>query len=150
MELKLEPVAKDYRGESWRIVFPDNREALLIFTKAGFLRGGHSHSKPEISLILTGKVRSWKMEEIVTSQGRPMGFKEVVTEKSVGEFMMNQAGEPHVTLALEDCWLIDWKIDAHIGEWVTTNYEPYRVRVRQQLCNSNAKEATDVEQGTKS
>jgi len=139
MGLKLEPVAKDFRGESWRIVFPDNREALLIFTKKGFLRGGHSHSKPEISLLLTGRVRNWKRIDDV----------EVVTEKSAGEFMINQADEPHLTLALEDYWLLDWKIDAHIGEWVTTNYEPYRVRVRHQLPEANIEEAADIE-GTKS
>jgi len=133
MELKLEPVSKDYRGESWRLVFPDNREALLIFTKKGFLRGGHSHSKPEVSLILTGKVKTWKI----------INGEEVVAEKATGEFMSNQADEPHLTLALEDCWLIDWKIDAHIGEWVTTNYEPYRVRVRHQLLEANSEEATN-------
>ena len=71
---------------------------------------------------------------------------EVVTEKSAGEFMMNQADEPHLTLALEDYWLIDWKIDAHIGEWTTTNYEPYRVRVRHQFPGVNAKEDTMIEQ----
>jgi len=139
MELKLEPVAKDYRGESWRIVFSDNREAMLIFTKAGFFRGGHSHSKPEVSLILTGKVRTWKI----------INGEEVVAEKVAGEFMSNQADEPHLTLALEDFWLIDWKIDAHIGEWTTTNYEPYRVRVRHQLPEANTEEATGFEHGTK-
>jgi len=130
MGLELEPVASDYRGESWRIVFSDNREALLIFTKAGFLRGGHSHSKPEVSLILTGKVRTWKI----------INGAEVVAEKAAGEFMSNQADEPHLTLALEDCWLIDWKIDAHIGEWITTNYEPYRVHVRHQHPEANSEE----------
>jgi hypothetical protein len=131
MELKLEPVAKDHRGESWRILFPGNREALLIFTKKGFFRGGHSHSKPEISLLLTGKVRNWKI----------VNGAEVIAEKSAGEFMINQADEPHLTLALEDFWLIDWKIDAHIGEWTTTNYEPYRVRVRHQLLSANNEES---------
>ena len=116
MEPRLESVAKDYRGESWRILLPDNREMMLIFTKADRLRGGHSHSKPEISLILTGTVRSWK----IIARGPEM------RDKSAGEFMINEAGEPHLTLALEDCWLIDWKINARIGEWTTTNYEPYR------------------------
>jgi len=142
MELKLEPVAKDFRGESWRIVFPDNREALLIFTKKGFYRGGHSHSKPEVSLILTGRVKNWKMTGFT-------GKNEVVTEKCAGEFMFNQAGEPHLTLALEDYWLLDWKIDAHIGEWVTTNYEPYRVHVRHQFPEANTREDTMIERGTK-
>lgn len=119
MKLKLEPVAKDYRGESWRILFPDNREALLIFTKAGFLRGGHSHSKPEISLLLTGRVRNWKI----------MNNKEVVSEKSAGETMTNEAGDPHLTLALEDYWLLDWKLNTKIGESKSTNYPPYRAKV---------------------
>lgn len=136
MKLKLEPVAKDYRGAMWRIVFPDNREALLFFTKAGYFRGGHSHSTPEISLILTGRVRNWKI----------INGAEVVTEKVAGEVMVNQPSEPHLTLALEDFWLIDWKLDAHIGESTTTNYEPYRAKVREQ---ANTKEPADVE-GTKS
>jgi hypothetical protein len=123
MELKLEPVAKDYRGESWRIVFPDNRELMLINTRQGFFRGGHSHSKPEISLLLTGRVKTWKIINGV----------EVIAEKSAGEFMINQAGEPHLTLALEDYWLIDWKLDTKIGESKTINYQPYRAKVDAQL-----------------
>jgi len=137
MEPKLEPVAKDERGESWRVLFPDNREALLIFTKKGFLRGGHSHSNPEISLILTGKVRNWKIVD---------GCTELINDLSAGNFMINQPGEPHLTLALEDYWILDWKIDAQIGEWTTTDYEPYRKRVRDQL---NSKEPAGAE-GTKS
>jgi len=139
MEPKLELVSKDYRGESWRIVFPDNREALLIFTKKGFYRGGHSHSKPEVSLLLTGRVKTWKI----------INGEEIIMEKSAGEFLSNQADEPHLTLALEDYWLFDWKIDAHFGEWVTTNYEPYRVHVRHQFPEANMQEDTTIEQGTK-
>jgi len=131
LEPKLELVVKDYRGESWRIVFPDNREALLIFTKAGYFRGGHSHSKPEVSLLLTGRVKNWKIVR-VNNDTKPNPTHELITELSAGCFMINQAGEPHLTLALEDYWLIDWKIDAHIGEWITTDYEPYRKRVRNQ------------------
>ena len=133
-KLKLEPVAKDYRGESWRVLFPDNREVLLIFTKAGFLRGGHSHSKREISLLLTGRVRTWKIMKNTTV--------EVIAEKSAGEFMINEAGDPHLTLALEDYWLLDWKIETHIGESKTTNYPPYRAKVHAQL-KAQDKEAAD-------
>lgn len=129
--LKLEKVSEDYRGLTYRVILPDNRELMLINTRRGFFRGGHSHSKPEISLLLMGRVRNWKI----------VNDTEVITEKSAGEFMTNQAGEPHLTLALEDYWLLDWKIDAHIGEWATTNYEPYRVRVRHQIPNANTKDA---------
>jgi quercetin dioxygenase-like cupin family protein len=123
MELVLEPVAKDERGESWRILFPDNREALLIFTKAGYYRGGHSHNVLETSMLLTGKLKYWKR------------FKgqEVVLEKTAGECTVNVPGEVHLALALEDSWLIDWKVGAHTGEWTTTNYEPYRRKVEARL-----------------
>jgi len=131
MELKLELIAKDYRGAMWRILFPDNREALLFFTKAGFYRGGHFHSTPETSLILSGKVRNWKIVDDV----------EVVSEKGAGEIMSNQPGEPHLTLALEDYWLLDWKVNTHIGESTTTNYEPYRRHVTEQLAKH--KEASE-------
>jgi len=138
MELKLEPVAKDHRGQTWRIIFPDNREAMVIFTKKGFYRGGHSHSKSEISLLLMGAVKTWRI----------VHGEEIVAEKSAGQFMINEADEPHLTLALEDYWLLDWKIDARIGEWTTTTYEPYRVRVRHQLFSPNTEETADSE-GTK-
>lgn len=129
--LRLEPVAKDYRGESWRILFPDNREALLIFTKVGFYRGGHSHSRPETSLILQGKVRSWKIvtEETVNSF---RDNREIIREISAGEIMHNEAYEPHVTLALTDYWLFDWKVDTKIGESETITYKPYRDLVEKQ------------------
>ena len=123
MELKLEPIAKDDRGESWCILFPDNREAILIFTRKDYLRGGHSHNIPEISFLLSGKIRYYKMFD----------GKETVTELSAGQSNFNKAGEIHMALALEDYWLLDWRFNAKIGEVITTDYEPYRVRVREQL-----------------
>jgi len=139
--LRLEPVAKDERGESWRILFPDNREALLIFTKAGYYRGGHSHSRPETSLILQGKVRSWKISWKIPKNAFIPGYQfnvtpdgiEIIREFSAGEIMHNEAGEPHVTLALTDYWLFDFKIDTKIGEWTNTDYPPYRKLVDEQL-----------------
>jgi quercetin dioxygenase-like cupin family protein len=116
---KLEPVAKDYRGESWRILFPDNREMMIIFTKKGCYRGGHSHSVPETSLLLSGKLKYWKIVD----------GKETIFEKSPGEPLFNKPGEIHLALALEDSWLIDWKIDAKIGEWTTANYPLYRTKI---------------------
>lgn len=119
---KIELIQEDYRGASYQLLFPDNREAVLIFTKAGFYRGGHSHSKPEISLILSGRLKNWKRT----------GDLELTTEKGEGEFMMNSPGEPHVTLAITDYWLLDWKLGAKIGESVSENYPPYRKFVDEQ------------------
>ena len=41
--LNLEQVHQDSRGDIYRVLLPDNRELMLFFCKAGFLRGGHSH-----------------------------------------------------------------------------------------------------------
>ena len=139
--LKLEPVDKDYRGESWRILFSDNREALLIFTKAGYYRGGHSHSRPETSLILSGKAKNWKIPLMFSIDPSNAGFgEEIVREISAGEIMHNEAGEPHVTLALTNYWLLDFKIDTKVGEWTNTNYSPYRKLVDEQLAKSGVEE----------
>lgn len=122
-KLTLKPIAKDARGESYSLMFPDGKEAVLIFTKAGFLRGGHSHTTPEVSLLLSGSVKCWKIIN---------GTEYTFTRKK-GETLANRAGEPHLTLFLEDSWLLDWKSEVKAGEWETINYEPYRKQVDEQL-----------------
>lgn len=126
MRLELKPIAKDKRGESYSLMFPDGREAVLIFTLKGFYRGGHYHTTDEISLLLSGKVRCWK-------KFNPGSKGEQVFEKKAGDLLVNGAGEPHLTLALEDYWLLDWKPNAKFGEWESINYEPYRRKVAEQL-----------------
>ena len=125
-------IAEDERGASWQILLPDNRELVLIYTRKGFWRGGHHHTKPEISLVLSGKLRTRKIIKDIDSDYN-VYEREIEIERSAGETISNKAGEPHVTMALEDYYLIDWKIGAKIGEWQTIDYDPYRVIVRSQI-----------------
>jgi quercetin dioxygenase-like cupin family protein len=121
VELKLEPIRADSRGASYRVLLPDNSEMVLIFTKKGAMRGGHSHDKPETSMVLSGRMKYWKK----LADGREIEF-----EHGPGETLHNEPGEVHMALALEEGWLMDWKIGAKVGECTTTNYEPYRARIR--------------------
>jgi len=121
VELKLEPIREDSRGASYRVLLPDNMEMVIIFTKKGAMRGGHSHDKPETSMVLSGRMKYWKK----LADGREVEF-----EHGPGESLHNEPGEVHMALALEEGWLMDWKIGAKVGECVTTNYEPYRARIR--------------------
>ena len=129
---KLKLIAEDERGASWQILLPDNRELVLIYTRKGFWRGGHYHTKPETSLVLSGKLRTRKIIKDIDSD-QMVYEREIEVEKSAGETISNKAGEPHVTIALEDYWLIDSKVDAKIGEWQTINYKPYRDIVDKQM-----------------
>ena len=121
MELTLEH--KDARGALYRVLLPTNQELLLFFSKAGSLRGGHSHNVPELVVLLTGRLRYHKKR----------GDKEKVFELSAGQVVRHSPGEIHMAEFLEDSWLVEWKINSSVGEWVTTDYEPYRERVRRSL-----------------
>ena len=119
-DVKITPIAKDARGESYSITLPDNREIVLIFSKKGALRGGHSHSKDEVSMLLTGGVHYWKKNNY---------GEEFELDEKPGDVLFNEAGEVHLAKFEEDSWLLDWKIDTKIGECVTTNDPLYRARV---------------------
>ncbi len=119
----FEKISEDKRGANYRIILPGKRELVLIFTRAGYWRGGHFHDADEVALMLRGKMEYFKR----TADGKDLTF-----EVSKGQSYENKAGEPHVGHFLEDSWLLDWKIDACIGEFTTTDYEPYRARVRSQ------------------
>ena len=119
---RIEKIAEDFRGSSWAVLLPDGTEGVLIFTKKGVLRGGHWHNKPETSLLLSGRMKYWKMER----------GKETEFVQEAGDVLHNEPGEPHLALSLEDGWLFDWRVGAKKGETVTTNYTPYRKRVEGQ------------------
>lgn len=127
VEPKLTLIAKDMRGASWSLLFPDNREAVLIFTRKGFYRGGHSHDKPETSIVLTGRMRYRKMTE---------DGKENTFTQGPGDVLYNKPGEIHLAHALEDGWLMDWKINTLKGEATSMNYPPYRKFVDEQMGGS--------------
>ena len=110
----------------YAIDLPDNREVMLLFSKAGTLRGGHSHSVPEQVLVLTGRMLYHKM--------RP-GRSGIVTELEPGDCSFNDAGVIHMGEFLEDSWIIEAKM-ARKGEWSQIDYEPYRARVRSSIASA--------------
>jgi hypothetical protein len=119
----ITPIASDSRGASWSIKIPnEDREAVLIFSRAGAYRGGHFHTKPEVSLLLTGKVHYWKQ----TNESGEIEFDELP-----GQRLVNKAGEAHLAHFLEDSWLLDWKLES--GPCQTYNYKPYREKVEESL-----------------
>ena len=121
---KIEPIFEDSRGASYRVVFPDNIEMILIYTKKGAMRGGHSHDRPETSMVLSGRMHYSK----ILNDG-----SEIYFDHGSGETLHNEPGEVHMATALESGWLMDWKIGTKIGECITTNYEPYRAKIRMVL-----------------
>ena len=123
MEVKLDKIHSDARGDIYQVVLPKNRELMLFFCRAGHLRGGHSHDCTEAVFLLSGKLRYHKM----------VNGQEVISEMSPGDVSYNLPGVPHLGEFLEDSWVVDWKTDAGIGEFTTTDYEPFRARVRESM-----------------
>lgn len=119
----IEPIAKDFRGESWSLMLPNGQELVLIYTKKGMKRGGHSHNFPETSVIVCGKLAYKKKF--------PDG-REITFEHGPGEVLHNEPNEIHMAQATEDGWLVDIK-EAKQADWVTTNYPPYRSEVDEQI-----------------
>ena len=124
IDLKL--VHEDARGELYAIELPDNREVMLLFSKAGTLRGGHSHSVPEQVLVLTGRMLYHKLHP---------GRASYTTELEPGDCSFNAADVIHMGEFLEDSWIIEAKM-AKKGEWSQTDYEPYRARVRESVASA--------------
>ncbi len=116
-EMKL--IKEDFRGASYSILLPDGTEAVMIYSKKGVYRGGHSHDKPEVSLLLSGKAHYWK---------RFRDGSETEFDELPGELLYNHAGEVHLARFDKEGWLFDWKLGAKAGETVTTNDPYYRKR----------------------
>ena len=127
--IKLEHA--DARGEIYSISLPDNRELMLLHSKPGVLRGGHSHSCDEIVMLLSGQM--WYHKAISTDP-------DWVTEKThlmdAGAGSRNLAGEVHMGAFIEDSWVIEYKF-ADKDSWTQTDFEPYRARVRESARTQN-------------
>lgn len=121
---KLEKIHEDDRGTIYRVLIPPDFELMLFRCKAGYKRGGHSHTAPEVVAVLSGKMRYHK--------AKPGGHISA-EEKRPGDVIRNLPNEPHMGEFLEDTWVAEWKYgpDGGIGRWVTNDYEPLRVQARQ-------------------
>ena len=118
-------VHEDSRGEMYTINLPGDRELMLLFSKKGSLRGGHSHDVPESVMVLAGRMRYHKL--LTGPTDSPLtGY----TTLSDGDSSKNRGGEVHMGEFLEDTWLIEWKVGTTKTGWKNTNYEPWREKVR--------------------
>lgn len=118
--IKLEH--SDARGEIFSIQLPDNRELMLIHSKAGAFRGGHSHSCEEIVVLLSGGMRYWKRST----------DHDVIYEMLAPSSSMNMPDEIHLGEFIQDSWLIEWKV-AEKGSWTQENFPPFRAMVEKSL-----------------
>lgn len=117
--IKLEHA--DARGEIYSVSLPDNRELMLLHSKAGTLRGGHSHDCDEIVVLLSGKMRYHKK---IGGSAR-----DYTSEMKPGDVSANRAGQIHMGEFLEDSWVVESKF-AEKGAWTQADYEPMREKVR--------------------
>lgn len=118
----LEHVHSDERGDIYRVVVPPDIELMLFRCRAGYKRGGHSHTAPEIVTVLSGRMLYHKV----------IDGEEQVHERRPGDVMRNLPEEPHMGEFLEDTWVLEWKYgaDGGIGKWKTIDYEPLRAQTR--------------------
>mgnify|MGYP001602327713 FL=1 len=119
-EPTITKVHEDSRGELYAINLPGDRELMLLHSKAGSVRGGHSHDVPERVMVLTGKLQYHKLS--------PTGI-EVIAVLQEGEYSYNAAGEIHMGEFPEDSWILEWKICPDKHSWKNTDYAPWRERV---------------------
>lgn len=124
MTPKLVKVHTDPRGEIYQVLLPGERELMLFFCKAGYLRGGHSHDCDEMVILLSGKIRYHKW----------VNDAEELTDLEPGQVSYNPAGIPHMGEFLADSWVLDWKLgDVQAGGFVTQDFEPFRKLVRERM-----------------
>ena len=120
-------IHNDSRGSIFQGLLPGDRELMLFFCKAGYLRGGHSHDCDEMVVLLSGKFRYHKWVDGVDQ----------VTDMVEGDVSYNPAGVPHMGEFLEDTWLMDWKLGGVSADgFVTTEFEPFRKQVRERMAGS--------------
>ena len=118
--IKLEH--SDARGEIYSITLPNDQELMLLHSKAGSIRGGHSHDVDEIVVLLTGKLEYSKKADIKSWESH--------RTLSAGYASFNPAGEYHMAEFLEDSWLLEWKIATNKAGWKNIDYAPWRERVK--------------------
>lgn len=123
--MRLFTVHEDSRGKIYKVPLPSGQELLLFFSKAGGLRGGHSHTVPEVVSILSGHVQYHK---VITGEERTFDLH-------AGDTVVNYPDEPHMGFFVEDTWLIEFKFGANsaVGNWETVDFEPFRKLVRESL-----------------
>lgn len=113
-----EPVHSDVRGDSYRFDI-DGIKFNIVFTKAGFFRGGDIHPTTQYFRLLKGEA-----EVTMRKEG-----KDIVKKAIPNEILVIPPNTPHLFKSLTDSWIVEW-VD---GEFKAEYYEPYRKRVKEQF-----------------
>ena len=119
--LKLEH--EDARGAIYSITLDGDKELILLHSKKGSLRGGHSHDVNEINVLLTGKMKYLKE--------RGEGTYKYTETLNGGTASYNHIGEYHLAEFLEDSWVLEWKINTSKGKWKNIDHAAWRERVKE-------------------
>ena len=118
-EPTITKVSEDARGEIYSISLPGDRELMLLHSKQGSLRGGHSHDVDEGVMVLLGAMIYHKRA----------GSGEMTGVLKEGGYSFNPTGLAHMGEFLGDTWLVEWKIGTHKGSWRNIDDETWRKRV---------------------
>lgn len=126
----------DARGEIFSITLPGEQELMLLHSKKGSLRGGHSHDVDEIVVVLTGAMQYSKKTNKTRRPGVIGGYWE--EHLRGGDSSRNGVGVYHLAEFLEDSWVLEWKINTHKGGWQNIDDEEWREKVKANAANSTA------------
>ena len=114
--LKLVNDLNDKRGTI--IILNDGKkDYLMIYTKAGYLRGGEIHEGYQQNVVLSGIV------EWTTPDG--------TTTHSVSDAIFTTKGTPHLMKSVTDSLIVEYR--EHPLENPVNYYEPYRKLIREKM-----------------
>ena len=118
-EPTITKVSEDARGEMYAITLPGDRELMLLHSKQGSLRGGHSHDVDEGVMVLLGAMIYHKRA----------GSGEMTGVLKEGGYSFNPTGLAHMGEFLGDTWLVEWKLNTQKGKWKNIDDETWRKQV---------------------
>lgn len=108
--MDLEKVSEDARGWIYRLLKPDGKEVIFIFTRKGFWRGGEYHKSLQHDLLIFGSLH-WLLADPVSKGVYPAQYhwkpldQKARSQPEVGEIKAFQA---HVVRADEDTFYCEW------------------------------------------
>jgi len=106
---------EDKRGWIEKINIGDN-VCWISFTKKGYGRGGDVHNGRQYNVIIKGSFLVKELHEGIERE----------TVVATGRLITIQDGIPHVFIALEDTWMIEWHEFPLPPFKEKKYYEPYR------------------------
>jgi hypothetical protein len=101
--IELEKVSNDKRGWIYVAAFPcrttATREAIMIFTRKGYARGGEYHKSVQHDLLLTGSLKWTFRDDLHT-------WEELHSTPGTTHYI--EPGIGHLAEAMEDTLYVEW------------------------------------------